>query len=67
MAKQENTSDELQWSVNLKRYLKKKKKTFTSLSNDEKSFCNDFQTHHYSYMQKIVDPFTWLATQLLNK
>ena len=67
MAKQENTSEELQWSVNLKRYLKKKKKTFTSLSNDEKSFCNDFQTHHYSYMQKTVDPFTWLAMQLLNK
>ena len=26
MAEQENTSEELQWSVNLKRYLKKKNK-----------------------------------------
>ena len=44
-----------------------KKKTLTSLSNDEKNFYNDFQTHHYSYVQKTVDPFTWLAMQLLNK
>lgn len=50
-----------------KKIPQKKKNPLTSLSNDEKSFYNDFQTYHYSYVQKIVDSFTWLATQLLNK
>ena len=53
--------------IESKKILPPKKKTLTSLSNDEKNFYNDFQTHHYSYVQKTVDPFTWLAMQLLNK